>query len=160
MSHLLTLRQELDVSTPYLHMARLAQTAGLPAPSPHIFFSGSRQLSGPKFFRSNDRIQHLDPLFHAVGLSLLTAGALEGFWTGLYNTTFWRIQRFNNTVVMGSFVTALALFLPLYLLSNLLIRKYREHVLAWMRKLKIVQAVKASSLYNIYQKVSGWGAAS
>lgn len=102
----------------------------------------------------------LDPLFHIVGLSLLTAGALEGLWTALYNSAFWRIQKFNNTVVMGSFISALVLILPLYFLSNLLIRRYRDHVLAWVRKLKIVQSLKATSFYNIYQKVSGWGAAS
>lgn len=28
----------------------------------------------------------LDPIFHRVGLAMLTAPALTGMWTGLYNT--------------------------------------------------------------------------
>jgi uncharacterized protein (TIGR03546 family) len=99
----------------------------------------------------------LDPLFHRVGLALLTAGGLEGFWTAMYNSTLWRIQKFNNSVVMGSFVSSLILFVPLVVASNFLIRTYREHVLAWVRKLKIVQIIKSSSFYEMYEKVTGWG---
>jgi uncharacterized protein (TIGR03546 family) len=32
----------------------------------------------------------LDPLFHRMGLALLTADSLQGFWTTLYNSTIWR----------------------------------------------------------------------
>jgi uncharacterized protein (TIGR03546 family) len=99
----------------------------------------------------------LDPLFHHIGLALLTASGLEGLWTAMYNTTFWRIQKFNNSGAMGSFVVSLILFVPLVFLSNYLIRTYRDHVLSWVRKLKIVQIIKSSSFYETYQKVSGWG---
>ena len=43
----------------------------------------------------------LDPLFHAIGLPLLTSGSLEPLWTSLYNSTLWRLERFNNSIVMG-----------------------------------------------------------
>lgn len=99
----------------------------------------------------------LDPMFHHIGLALLTASGLERLWTALYSSTFWRIQKFNNSVVMGSFAASLILFVPLVMTLNLLIRKYREHVLAWVRKLKIVQIIKSSSFYETYRKVSEWG---
>lgn len=98
----------------------------------------------------------LDPLFSRIGLALLTAAPLEGLWTAMYNSTIWRIQKFNNTVVMGSFVFAIVFFVPLFLLSNVMIRKYREHVLSWVRKTRIMQIITASKFYGIYQKVSGW----
>lgn len=80
----------------------------------------------------------LDPLFHRIGLAALTAGSLEGLWTSLYNSTLWRLERFNNSIVMGSLIVSVLLFAPLYLLSNQLILKYREHFLAWVQKTRFV----------------------
>lgn len=98
----------------------------------------------------------LDPLFHPIGLALLSADSLQGLWTTMYNSTLWRIQKFNNTVVMGGFVFAILFFVPLVLLSNLMVRKYRDHVLAWIRKTQLMKAIMASDFYGYYQKVSGW----
>jgi uncharacterized protein (TIGR03546 family) len=83
----------------------------------------------------------LDPLFHRIGLAALTAGSLEGLWTALYNSTLWRLERFNNSIVMGSLIASVILFAPLYLLSNRLILKYREHFLAWVQKTKLVHVL-------------------
>lgn len=101
----------------------------------------------------------LDPLFHQLGYAVLTAGALEGLWTELYNIALFRIERFNNTIVMGSLVFSLLAFVPAYLLSNLIIRRYRDHILSWIRATRIMQLFKASKLFSAYQAVSGWGGA-
>jgi uncharacterized protein (TIGR03546 family) len=97
-----------------------------------------------------------DPLFHRIGLALLTADSFQGFWTTLYNSTFWRLIRFNNSILMGSFIFSLLLFLPLYFLINLAVRNYREHFLSWVRKSRVMQALTASKFYSIYQSASGW----
>ena len=99
----------------------------------------------------------LDPVFHWNGLQILTVPALEGLWTSLYNSTLWRFARFNNTIVMGSVVFSLVLFVPLYLLSNQLIAHYREHVLAWVEKTRLMQLFKASRVYHIYQSLPHFG---
>lgn len=96
----------------------------------------------------------LDPLFHAIGLALLTAPALEGLWTAMYNSTLFRLARFNNTVVMGSVAASLALFVPVFLVSNVMIRKYRESFLEWVRKTHLMQAFRASKLYRVYASYS------
>jgi uncharacterized protein (TIGR03546 family) len=83
----------------------------------------------------------LDPLFHRIGLAVLTTGSLERLWTTLYNSTLWRLERFNNSIVMGSLLLSLLLFVPLYLASNRLIVNYREHVLAWVQKTKLVHVL-------------------
>ncbi len=101
----------------------------------------------------------LDPLFHWYGLHILTALSLEGLWTSLYNSTLWRLARFNNTIVMGSMVFSLALFVPLYFLSNALIRRYRAHVLAWIQKTRLMQIFKASKVYQLYQSLPHFGGA-
>ncbi len=101
----------------------------------------------------------LDPLFQWYGWQILTAPSLEGLWTSLYNSTLWRLARFNNTMVMGSMVFSLALFVPLYFLSNSLIRRYRAHVLAWIQKTRLMQIFKASKVYQLYQSLPHFGGA-
>jgi uncharacterized protein (TIGR03546 family) len=80
-----------------------------------------------------------------------------GLWTFLYNTLPGRLDRINNTVVTGSLAVSLALAIPAFLVFNMLIKKYRERVLAWVEKSHIVQALKANRFYRIYQSVSAWG---
>ncbi|NVM23147.1 MAG: TIGR03546 family protein [Desulfobacterales bacterium] len=96
----------------------------------------------------------LDPLFHRVGLAVLTAGALEGLWTALYNMALLRLEKFNNSIVMGSLFFSLLIFAPLYLIANQMILRYRQHVLAWVQKSRIMQAFKASRLYRLYSTYS------
>ena len=115
----------------------------------------SAYLLGTAFFSGVAYL--LDPLLHRIGLAVLAAGPLEGLWTTLYNSTLWRIQRFNNSVVMGGLVFGILCFVPLVLLANALIRRYREHVLAWVKKTRLMQAFTASKFYDIYVKASGWG---
>ena len=99
----------------------------------------------------------LDPIFHWNGMQVLTAPSLEGLWTSLYNSTPWRFVHFNNTIVMGSLLFSLALFFPLYFLSNVLIRRYRAHVLAWVEKTRLMQFFKASKVYQMYQSLPQFG---
>ncbi|MDH4162775.1 MAG: TIGR03546 family protein [Nitrospirota bacterium] len=96
----------------------------------------------------------LDPIFHRIGLAVLTAGALEGSWTALYNTVLGRLQRFNNSVVMGSVIFSALFFVPLVLLLNIAIRKYRDHVLLWVKKTRFMQILMASKFYDLYEKLS------
>jgi len=98
----------------------------------------------------------LDPLFHHLGLAILTAASLEGLWTLFYNSTFWKLTRFNNSILMGSFIFSILLFIPLYFLSNYLILQYRTQILSWIRKSRIMQALTATKFYSMYQSVSGW----
>ena len=98
----------------------------------------------------------LDPLFHHIGLAVLTAPALESLWTDLYQSVWWRLEYFNNSIVMGSLMFSVVLFVPLLLLTNVLIRRYRQHVLAWVQKTRIMQMFKASKLYQTYETLSAW----
>jgi len=98
----------------------------------------------------------LDPLFHQIGLAVLTLPALADLWTALYQSVWWRLEHFNNSIVMGSLVFSLALFIPVFMLANLLIRRYRQHILAWVQKTRIMQMLKASKLYQTYQSLTAW----
>jgi len=85
----------------------------------------------------------LDPLFHRIGLAVLTASPLNVLWTTLYNSTLWRVERFNNSIVMGSLLVSLLFLVPFYYLANWAILRYREHVLAWVRKTRLMQVLSA-----------------
>jgi len=84
----------------------------------------------------------LDPLFHQLGLWVLQQPALNGVWTEMYNNAFWRLTRFNNTIVLGSLISALLLFYPLYRLFALAIVRYRSHVMVYVEKWRVGKLVK------------------
>jgi len=92
----------------------------------------------------------LDPIFNAVGLALLQAPGLTGFWTSLANTPVVPLTNFNNSVVLGSFVAWVVLWLPIFFLSRWLVVKYRAHVYERLKRMKFFQALAASKLYNYY----------
>ena len=97
----------------------------------------------------------LDPLFILIGESLLTNESLQPFWTLLYQSDVWRVSHFNNTLTLGSLVVSLVLFVPGVFVFRVLIVKYREHILNWIKKLKLVQVFQGNKLYKAYQKISG-----
>jgi uncharacterized protein (TIGR03546 family) len=98
----------------------------------------------------------LDPIFHRLGLAVLTAASLEGLWTSLYNILIFKLSKFNNSIVMGSLLFSIIFFLPVYFLSNMLINNYRDHILAWIRKTRLMKLLKGSKLFQAYEAVSDW----
>jgi uncharacterized protein (TIGR03546 family) len=98
-----------------------------------------------------------DPVFHWLGYALLVnVDALRGLWTWLYNAPVAPLTRFNNTVVMGSFVVAILAFVPIYLGMQRFVIAYRTHVGARVEKWKIYQIVSKSGLVKLYQRIRDW----
>ncbi len=97
----------------------------------------------------------LDPLFHQIGLFLLTCVAfLQGLWTTLYNAPLVPYTRFNNSIVMGSLVFSLLAFYPVYWGGRFMVVKYRETLMERFNRLRIVQVFRASDLYKWYSRYS------
>ncbi|MHB9154816.1 MAG: TIGR03546 family protein [Endomicrobiales bacterium] len=95
----------------------------------------------------------LDPLAQQTGYFLLVkSGALTGVWTTLYNLPIVPFTRFNNTVVLGSLVISLVLFVPVFILTVRLIVLYRARWRAKVEKWGIVKWLKLSPFYNLYDK--------
>jgi len=92
-----------------------------------------------------------DPYAARLGESLLTNPGLQDFWTSLYQSDFWRITAFNHSLVLGGLVISLLAFVPVLMLSRVLINLYRHRLLAWVSRLKVVQMLKASKFYSLYQ---------
>jgi len=84
----------------------------------------------------------LDPLFHKLGYFLLKLESLNGLWVMMYNSTLWRIENFNNTIVAGSLVFSVVLFVPVYFTGVWVINNYRTRLMAWINKFKLTRLLK------------------
>src|SRR5688500_7941701 len=68
----------------------------------------------------------LDPVFDRIGRQfLLETPALEPLWTAWFNTPVLPYTNFNNTIVLGSVVTWLALALPIFFAARYGVARYR-----------------------------------
>lgn len=94
----------------------------------------------------------LDPLFHQIGKAVLSAPPLYGVFETLYHLPIIPFTRFNNTVVMGSGVLAVALTPVIYLLAKKLVDRYREAVVARFQNSKFFKAFKLTGFYKWYLK--------
>ena len=96
----------------------------------------------------------LDPLFIQVGEAILAREDLKPLFTAMYQQDIWRLAHFNNTLVMGSLAVCVVLWLPVVLIARLLILQYRERILEWVVKSKLVQALKASKLFSAASNIA------
>lgn len=93
----------------------------------------------------------LDPLFDRVGMGLLMHDALAPFFVWVVNTPGVALSRLNNSIVLGSLVSWIVLLLPMYFVFRVLVQRYRQHIYAKVQQWKLVQTIKASKLYNLYE---------
>ena len=90
----------------------------------------------------------LDPVFQNLGQTILTQPDLSNVWTDMYNSSVWRLTRFNNTLVMGSLLVSLIAFIPMLLIGNFLINHYRHDVLKYMNNSRLFMVIKNSKLFS------------
>jgi uncharacterized protein (TIGR03546 family) len=94
----------------------------------------------------------LDPMFDALGRQLLLGTpALVPLWTALANLPVVPLSNFNNTVLLGSLVTALVLLAPIFFLSRWGVRRYRETIGERVQRSRLYRALTASRLYAVYR---------
>jgi uncharacterized protein (TIGR03546 family) len=71
-----------------------------------------------------------DQLWHTVGHWVLTLSSLESVWAGLYEIPLMAWTSFNNTVVAGSLIGSLVLFLPVYFVSRAFFARFGKRLYA------------------------------
>lgn len=94
-----------------------------------------------------------DPISHQLGLLLLQADALNALWTSLYQSSFWRLLSYNNTLVLGSLVLSLLLSPVIFFASRVFIVQYRQRFMSWIEKSRVGLWFKGSKLISIYQTI-------
>ena len=92
----------------------------------------------------------LDPVFHQVGIMVLESPGLKPTFTTLYNMPIVPYTRFYNSIVMGSGVVTVLASPFVFLLSKVLIKKYRQVFVEKFKQTKVWKAVQATSLYKWY----------
>lgn len=93
----------------------------------------------------------LDPVFDRLGEWLLVGvPALRPLWTTWDNVPGLALTNFNNTVVLGSVVGWLVLFLPIVLAARFGVIRYRATLGARVQSSRYYKALQASKLYNVY----------
>jgi uncharacterized protein (TIGR03546 family) len=93
----------------------------------------------------------LDPLFDQIGLSLLAAPSLRPLWTDWTNTPILPFTNFNNTIVLGSFVSWVVLAVPIFFAARYGVARYRATVGERVRQSRFYKAITASQVYNVYK---------
>ena len=94
----------------------------------------------------------LDPLFDRIGNTLLAGTPPLGpFWEFTDGTPVVALLNLNNTVIAGSIVGWIVLFVPIFLLARLGVVRYRETVGARVQKTRAYQAIRASRIYSVYR---------
>jgi uncharacterized protein (TIGR03546 family) len=101
----------------------------------------------------------IDPVFHQIGFFLLVkVGFLKSLWVMLYNLPVAPLTRFNNTIVSGSLLISLLLFVPHYLLFRDFVVRYRTSWNVKIAQWKLVKILKGSKLVQLYTKIKAMGA--
>ncbi|MDA1163071.1 MAG: TIGR03546 family protein [Planctomycetota bacterium] len=88
----------------------------------------------------------LDPITHRLGLTLLTTEQLVPFWTEFSNQPMAPWTKFNNTIVLGSFVLGMTLLVPVFLISKPLFLKYTPDWSERLKKFKLIQLLHGTEL--------------
>jgi uncharacterized protein (TIGR03546 family) len=100
-----------------------------------------------------------DPLLHQVGYAVLTIPNLKGFYASLYNTPLMPFTKFNNTIVLGGFITGIVLWIPMFVLFLWLVGIYRSKAAEKIRNSKFVQFFMRvpviSGIVNVLTKAAG-----
>ncbi len=95
-----------------------------------------------------------DPAFHNFGIWILENEGMQSLWISMYDNEWWAMTRFYNTVVIGSFIAALILSVPMFPGVIVFVKQYRKHIHEKVQKWKVVKALKGSKLYSIYSTIS------
>lgn len=84
----------------------------------------------------------LDTVFHNIGFWILSLENAAPLYSFLLNIPFVAFTKFNNTIVAGSLLFGLTTYIPLYILSRLFIKVWRNVLAEKIRNLKIVKIIK------------------
>lgn len=94
----------------------------------------------------------LDPVFDRLGRMLLVdTPALRPLWTTWDNVPGLALTNFNNTIVLGSLLVWLALFVPLYVASRIGVVRYRATIGERVKNSRYYKLLEASQLYHAYR---------
>lgn len=95
-----------------------------------------------------------DNILDSLGYYILTIPSLQGIYASLMNIPFIAFTRFNNTIVMGALAWSLLFYIPVYVISRLIIYLWRNKIVPHIRKSKLVLFFKKIPLIQKASEVA------
>ena len=93
----------------------------------------------------------LDPVFDRLGHWILTdVTALRPFFAWIDAQPVLAYSNLTNTVVLGSVVGWLILFVPIFIAARIGVIKYRESLGEWFMKTRLYHALGATRILDVY----------
>ncbi len=83
-----------------------------------------------------------DPLFSSIGYEVLTFKPMESVFAFLVDVPFVGFTKFNNTIVMGSFLLGLVCYIPFYVLGYFFVKFWRAKIAPGFIKSPLYKAVQ------------------
>lgn len=81
----------------------------------------------------------LDPVFDTIGYEILKLDSLQPFFVFLIRVPLVGYTRFYNSIVIGSLLCGLVLYIPVYWIFRGLIQLWRSKLVPVVRKTKLVK---------------------
>ncbi|MCR4734480.1 MAG: TIGR03546 family protein [Treponema sp.] len=83
----------------------------------------------------------LDPLFDTIGYAFLNIEFFEPVFRQMLEIPFVGFTKFNNTIVSGSLLFALFMYVPVFMLSKVSVKGWRAKLAPALRKTKIIKVI-------------------
>jgi len=89
--------------------------------------------------------------FDSLGASLLAGGGLRGLWTFVDNNPVLYLAGLTHSITLASTLAAVVLLPVAFLGFRFLIKRYREFVLEWVARSRLVTFIKGFKAYRLYR---------
>lgn len=96
----------------------------------------------------------LDPTFDLIGYTILKLDSLQPFFIFLMKLPLVGYTRFYNSIVMGSLLSGLILYIPVYWIGRALVQLWRKSLAPFVRKLKIFKVLSKLSIVSKIKEVA------
>jgi uncharacterized protein (TIGR03546 family) len=95
----------------------------------------------------------LSMMLSNVGEWFLLNEGLQSVWTALYNSYAGQLSQFYHTLTLGSLLASAVIFPFMLIGSKKLIEQYRQRFMQWVNQWRIVQFIKGTNFYQLYQAI-------
>ncbi|HET9426082.1 MAG TPA: TIGR03546 family protein [Gemmatimonadaceae bacterium] len=93
----------------------------------------------------------LDPIFDRIGLYLLTGvPSLRPLFTWIDGQPIIAFSNLTNTVVLGSLVSWVILFVPIFIAFRIAVIRYRVSIGEWFMRTRLYHALAATKIFDVY----------
>ena len=96
----------------------------------------------------------IDPIFHKVGFTILSHEPLIPIYIKMLEIPYLPLTKFNNTIVIGSLFCGILLYIPIYILSRLIVHLWRRVIRQAVVNSKFVKALSKLPLISKFISVS------